>query len=168
MLEAQFELDVGGQLGRGKLIFMSDHQSTLMSEFSHLQHSVGGRCSLVNTNCCPSTQKINVDVFYLLFAVQTQYFYFPPLSRESNSYCQMKTPQFPFLGKIIIIFEEKRGLASGYKISSSILLLSCDLTAQLIFMGFLGTYIYWIFGIGVDPPHPFGTQSQKSFCSDPS
>ena len=117
LLEAQFELDVGGQLGRGKLIFMSDHQSTLMSEFSHLQHSVGGRCSLVNTNCCPSTQKINVDIFYLLFAVQTQYFYFPPLSRESNSYCQMKTPQFPFLGKIILILEEKRVWANGYKIS---------------------------------------------------
>ena len=40
LLAAQFELDVGGQLGRGKLIFMSDHQSTLMSEFSHLQHTL--------------------------------------------------------------------------------------------------------------------------------
>ena len=30
-----------------------------------------------------------------------------PCSPESNSYCQMKTPQFPFLGKIILIFGEK-------------------------------------------------------------
>ena len=44
LLEGQFELDVGGQLGRGKLIFMSDDQSTLRSEFSHLQHTPGGPC----------------------------------------------------------------------------------------------------------------------------
>ena len=113
LLEAQFELDVGGQLGRGKLIFMSNHQSTLMSEFSHLQHSVGGRCSLVNTNCFPSTQKINVDVFLSFVCCADSILLLPPLSRESNSYCQMKTPQFPFLGKIILIFEENRGLANG-------------------------------------------------------
>ena len=91
MLAAQFELDVGGQLGRAKLIFMSDHQSTLRSEFSHLQNTMGGR--LINF--------LKILSSYLLFALQTQYFYFPPSSREGNSYCQMKTPRFSFLGKSV-------------------------------------------------------------------
>ena len=91
MLAAQFELDVGGQLGRAKLIFMSDHQSTLRSEFSHLQNTMGGR--LINF--------LKILSSYLLFALQTQYFYFPPSSHEGNSYCQMKTPRFSFLGKSV-------------------------------------------------------------------
>ena len=91
MLAAQFELDVGGQLGRAKLIFMSDHQSTLRAEFSHLQNTMGGR--VINF--------LKILSSYLLFALQTQYFYFPPSSREGNSYCQMKTPRFSFLGKSV-------------------------------------------------------------------
>ena len=106
MLAAQFELDVGGQLGRGKLIFMSDHQSTLMSEFSHLQNTMGGR--LINF--------LKILSSYLLFALQTQYFYFPPSSR--NSYCQMKTPRFSFLGKSVwekVQSRERKGVGNFLK-----------------------------------------------------